>query len=192
MRRTSTASWPTDGQASRQIQGAVARGDLADLSGGIDQAALRGNMRDRDQFGARTDRTFQCGEVELAGVVVADHVDLDPCARLHLQEREIVRQLLGARGEHAVAGVERHRIERHVPGARGAFHERDFVALRADQGGDGVVEIHAAFGGLDHRFDAADGGLSRQVVHHGVEHRTRRQCSARVVEVQDVGDAGGV
>jgi len=35
-------------------------------------------------------------------------------------------------------------------------------------------------------------GLARQLVDHHVEDRTRRQGSARVIEVQNVGDAGRV
>jgi len=49
---------------------------------------------------------------------LSTRVDLDSDARLHLQEREIVRQALGPRGGDAVARPERHRVERHVPGAR--------------------------------------------------------------------------
>jgi hypothetical protein len=43
-------------------------------------------VRDRDQLCARTDRAFERGEVELPGCVVVYHVDLDPDARLHLQD----------------------------------------------------------------------------------------------------------
>ncbi|HYZ42613.1 MAG TPA: hypothetical protein VE687_18600 [Stellaceae bacterium] len=43
------------------------------------------------------------GEMELPGCVVADDVDLDPDARFHLQECEIVRQVLGPRGDDGTA-----------------------------------------------------------------------------------------
>src|SRR5271165_793599 len=74
--------------------------------------------------------------------------------------RKIVRQVLGPRGEDAVAGPERHRVERHVPGARGAFHERDLVPgarrsrwRRRRRHPDATLR----FGGS---LDAADGGLA--------------------------------
>jgi hypothetical protein len=42
-----------------------------------------------------------------------------------------------------------------VPGARFAFHERDLVPTRADQRGDGVVDIRAAIGRFGRSLDAA-------------------------------------
>jgi hypothetical protein len=154
---TSTASWPDRLAGIEQIEDAVARGDMAHFGRRIDEPALRRHMRDRDQLGARTDRALERGEVELPGRVVVDHVDLDPDARLHLQEREIVRQVFGSRGDDAVARPERNRVERHVPAARGAFHERDLVPLRADQRRDGVVGIRDATRRFGRRLAAADG-----------------------------------
>ena len=162
-----------------QIEDAVARGDAADLGGRIDEPASAGHVRDRDQLRARTDRALERGEVDLPGRVAVDHVDLDPHARLHLQEREVVRQVLGPRGDDAVAGPERDRVERHVPGARGVFHERDLVRARADQRGDGVVDIRDAIGRFGRGLVAADGGLARQVAGHRVEDRPRGQGRAR-------------
>lgn len=46
-----------------QIEDAVVRGDMADIGRRIDQPALRRDMRDRDQLGARTDRALG-GEIE--------------------------------------------------------------------------------------------------------------------------------
>jgi hypothetical protein len=40
----------------------------------IDEPALRGQVRDRDQLGVRTDRALERGEVELPGNVDADDV----------------------------------------------------------------------------------------------------------------------
>ena len=51
-----------------------------------------------DEPGPWLDRALQRGHVDLSGGVVVDDVDLDADAPLHLQEREIVRQVLGARG----------------------------------------------------------------------------------------------
>jgi hypothetical protein len=41
---------------------------------GLNEPALCGDLRDRDQLGARTDRTLQRGEVDLPRRVVADHI----------------------------------------------------------------------------------------------------------------------
>jgi len=76
--------------------------------------------------------------------------------RLHLQEGEIVRQVIGPRRDDAVARPERNRVDRHVPGARGVFHELDLVPARADQRGDGVIDIRDALGRLARSLDAAD------------------------------------
>jgi hypothetical protein len=90
------------------------------------------------------------------------------------------------------AGPERNRVERHVPGARRAFHERDLVRALADQRGDGVVDIGDATLCCGRSLVAADGGLAGQVAHDRVEDRTRRQGSTRVVEVKNIGHTGRV
>ncbi len=59
-----------------QIQDAVTRRDVAYARHRIDQPPC-GHVRDGDQFGARTDYVFERGEVDLSGVVVVHHVDLD-------------------------------------------------------------------------------------------------------------------
>ena len=169
-----------------QIKDAVAPCDLPDLRRRIDEPALRRHMGDRDEPGARADRAFECPRSSLPHGVVADHVDLDPGAGFHLQKREIVRQILRPPGDDAVAGPERHGVKCHVPGTRGTFDKRDLMALGADQPGDSVVEIGDASLGLDHRLHAADLGLARQMPGHRVEHDTRRQRHARIVEVEHV------
>ena len=164
-----------------QVENAVARGDAADLGCRIDEAAVGGHVGESDQPGAGADRALERREVDLPGRVILDHVDLDARARLHLQEREVVRQVLGPRGDDAIARPERHRVERHVPGARGVLDERDLVPARADQRGDGVIDIRDAIGRLGRRLVAADGGLARQVARHRIEDRARRQGGPRVV-----------
>ena len=146
-------------------------GDLADLGNRVDQAALRGHVGNRDQLRAWPDRAFECGKVELTGGIVFDDVNLDPDARFHVQKGEIVGRVLGARGDDAVAGAKRHRVERHVPGARPAFHESDFVALGANQRGNCVVHIGDAIGCLDHRLHATNGGFACQMTGHCVKLR---------------------
>ena len=168
-----------------QIEDAVARGDAADVGRRIDEPASPGHVRDRDQLRARTDCALEGGEVELPGRVAVDHVDLDPHARLHLQEREVVRQILGPRGDDAVARPERNRVERHVPGARGVLDERDLVRAGADQRGDGVVDICDAIGGFGRSLVAADGGLAMQMAGDRVNDRPGWQGGAGVVEVKD-------
>ena len=143
-----------------QIEEVVARGDAADLRRGIDEPASPGHVGDRDQLRAGTDRALERGEVDLAGRVALDHVDLDPRARLDLQEREVVRQVLGARGDDAVARPEGDRVEGHVPGARGVLHDRDLVRPGPDQGGHGVVGILDAIGCFGRRLVAADGSFA--------------------------------
>src|SRR5216117_1617954 len=113
-------------------------------------------------------------------------------AFLHLEKCQVVRQVLGPRGDDAVTRPERNRIERHVPRARGVFHDRDLVRARTDQRGDSVVDIREAIGRFGRSLVAADGGLARQVARHRVEDGTRGQGSARVVEVENVGHTGRV
>jgi hypothetical protein len=167
----------------------VTRGDAADLRRRIDEPASPRHVRDRDQLRARTDRALERIQVDLPGGIAVDHVDLDTHARLHLEEREVVRQVLGPRGDDAVAGPERNGVEGHVPGARGVFHDRDLVRARADQGSDGVVGIFDAIGRFGRGLVAADGGLARQVAHDRIEDWARRQGGAGIVEVEDLGHA---
>jgi len=54
----------------------------------------------------------------------------------------------------------------------------DLVAVRADQRGDGVVDIGDATLRFGRSLVAADGGLARQVARHRAEDRTRRQGGA--------------
>jgi hypothetical protein len=64
--------------------------------------------------------------------------------------------------------------------------------VRADQGGDGVVDIGDAIGRFGRSLVTADGGLARQVARHRFDDRARRQGGARVVEVEHVGNTGRV
>ena len=175
-----------------QIQDAVPRGDRAHLRGRIDEAALCRHVGDRDEPRARPDRALERGHVHLPRGVVADDVDLDAHALLHLQEGEIVRGVLGPRGDDAVSRAKGDRIERHVPGPRGVLHERDLVPVGTDQGGDGVIDVGHPIRGLRGGLVSADGGLSLQMARHRLHDRPRRQGRPGIVEVQDIGDAGCV
>jgi hypothetical protein len=78
------------------------------------------------------------------------------------------------------------------PGARRTFDERDLVALRADQRSESAVGISNAVACFRRGLVATDGSLARQVVHHGFERRTRWQCGARVIEMENVGHTGRI
>ncbi len=157
--------------------------------GRVHEPALGGHVGDRDEPGARADGALERGHVELPGGVVVHHVDLHARAPLHLEEREVVGRVLGPRGDDAVSGAEGDRVEGHVPGAGRVLHERDLVGAGADQRGDGVVDVRDPVLRLRGGLVAADRRLALQVADHRVEHRARGQGGARVVEVQDAGDA---
>ena len=57
------------------------------------------------------------------------------------------------------------------------------ISSRRDQRSYGVVDIRDATLCFGRSLVAADGGLARQVAYHRLEHRTRRQGSARVDKV---------
>ncbi len=164
----------------------------AHLCGRIDESALGGNVGDRDQLGPRPDRPVERIHVDLSGGVVVHHVDLDVHTALHLEEGEIVRGVLGPRGDDPVPGTKGDGIERHVPGPRGVLHEGDLVTARADQAGHGVVDVGHLVRRLCRGLVSADGGLALEVAGHRVDDGARRQGRSGVVEVQDVGDAGRV
>ena len=175
-----------------EIEDAVARREPTHSGHRIDEPGSAGHVRNGDELRARTDRALEGGEVELAGCVAVDHVDLDADARLQLEKCEIVGQVLGARRDDAIARTERNRVEGHVPAARGVFDDRDLVGTRTDQRGDGVVGVRDAIGRFGSRFVAADGGLACEMARDRIEDGARRQGSARVVEMDDVGHTGRV
>jgi hypothetical protein len=91
-----------------------------------------------------------------------------------------------------LAGVQRQRVEGHVPGAGGVLDQGDLLAARAQQLGDGVVGVLERLplggGGLV----AADGRLQAQMVDDRFRHRLGRQRGSRVVQMDDVPAAGGL
>ena len=175
-----------------QVKNAVPRGDRADLRRRIDESALSRHVRDRDEPGPRADRALERGDVDLPGRVVLDDVDLDAHSPLHLQEREIVRHVLGARGDDPVSGAEGDRIEGHVPGSRGVLDECNLVGAGPDERGDGVVEVGDAVRRLGRGLVTPDGGLTLEVAGDRLQDRARRQRRARIVEVQNLTDTGRV
>ena len=139
-----------DRQLSDRLAGVEEVGDAglpgggADLLGGVDQAALGGDVGDRDEL----DRPAAVGEPaaqvvdgELAGLVVVDDLDDGAGARGDLEEGDDVAGVLGPCGQDPVAGREGEAVEGHVPGAGGVLDDRDLGGLAADEPGDGGVGV---------------------------------------------------
>jgi hypothetical protein len=125
-----------DGLAGvQQVDGPGLAGHLSYLGGRVDQAALRGHMRDRDEFDPFVDHGTQRVDVELTVRVVRYHVDADAVTAGCLQEGDGVAHVLGTGRQNAVALGPGQGVERHVPGAGGVLHHRDVVPLGAHQAG---------------------------------------------------------
>ncbi len=142
-------------------------------------------MDERDEPGAALQLLLERAQRDLAALVVADHDDLRTGALRHLQQRDVVRRVLGAAGEDPVARLEVERVERHVPGPGGVLDDRDLVARAAEQAGDAVVgrlDPVVLAGG---RLVAADPRLELEVLDHRLQHDVRHQRGAGVVQVDD-------
>jgi len=171
-----------------QVEDAVPRGDGSHVRRWVDEPALGRHVGDRDESGPRPDRALERGHVDLSRGIVLDDVDLDTHSPLHLQEREVIRRVLGARGDDPVSGAEGDRVEGHVPGSRGVLDERDLVRAGADERGDGVVEVGDSIRRLGRRLVGTDGGFALQVTGHRLQDRAWRQRRPGVVEVQNLTD----
>ena len=164
-------------------------GDASDLGGRVDQAAAGGDVSDAHQPGAVVDQVRQGGGVELPVLVVGDDDDLGPGALGRLQVGEDAAAVLGPAGEDAIARLERHGVERGVPGVGGVVEQRDLVRPAAHQSGDVPV------GGIDaapfpvRGLVAADRSLQLQMGGHGPQRLPRQQARACVVEVDPVRSA---
>ena len=167
-------------------------GQRADRFRGVDHAAAGRDVRERDDGDVAVEPAFELVEVDLAVLVVLDHLERGAGALARLQERDRVADVLGARGEDALARLERDRRERHVPGGRRALHQRDLVRLRVDEPRDRVVHAGHPRLGLGLRLVRADLRLAAQVRDHGVGDHLRPQRSPGVVQVGDMVDAGRV
>ena len=189
---TSTGIWPTDWQASSSSGTPAARAERADRGGGVDEAALRRDVDERDELDALVEHRRERADVDLAVLVVGHDDDRGAGAVGDLAQRDVVARVLRVRGEDAVAGLELERVEGHVPRARGVLDDRDLVALAADQPRDRVVAVLDAVLALGLRLVAADRRLAAQVLDHRLEHRLGRERGAGVVEVGDLLDAGRV
>src|SRR5262249_39144162 len=80
----------------------------------------------------------------------------------------------------------------HVPGPRGVFHECDLVSTRADQRGDGRVKVVDLARRLRRRLVSANGCFPLEMLGDRVHDWAWWQRRARIVEVENLGDAGRV
>ena len=153
--------------------------------GGLDQPALRGDVDERDDPRTALQLLLERAQRHLAALVVADHDHDRPGALRDLQQRDVVRRVLGPAGQDPVARLEVERVEGHVPGAGRVLDDRDLVARAAEQAGDAVVgrldPVVLARGSLV----AADPRLQLEVLDHRLQHHVRHQRRAGVVEMDD-------
>ena len=166
-----------------QVGDAVPRRHASDLRRGIDEAAVGGHVRHRDQLHALVDQPLQRLDRERARLVVRHHHDLGAGPLGDLQEGDDVAGVLGARRQDAVARPELERIECHVPGAGRVLDERDLVGSAIDEAREAAVDALERRLGAICRLVSADLRLEPQVPEHGIEHGLRLQGGARVVEV---------
>ena len=189
---TSTSSWPTDWHASSRNGTPARRVSAPTASAGLTTPPPVGMCVSATSGHVAVEPAFQLVEVDLAVLVVLDHLQGRAGALARLQERDRVADVLGARGEDALARLERDRRERHVPGDRRALHQRDLVRLRTDQPRDRAVHLGHPRLGLGLRLVRTDLRLTPQVRDDGVRHDLRAQRTTGVVQVGDMVDAGRV
>jgi hypothetical protein len=174
----------------QQVRHAGRPSQRADLRGRVDQPAVRGHVGDRDQRGTPLQLAGEVVERREAVRVALDHLDHRAGAAGDLEQRDDVARVLGADGQHAVAGAQVVRVERHVPAAGGVFHDGDLARRAADQPGDRRVRVvHAGRRRLG-RLVSADPLLQAEVADHRVGDGGGREGGARVVEVHHVFAAG--
>ena len=130
---TSTGNWPTDWVASRRKGTPAARATRPISAAGLTRPPLVGTWAMPDQLGALVDQVREGSGVELAGLVVGDDDDLGSGALGRLQVGEDAAAVLGPACEYAVARLERHGVERGVPGVGGVVEQRDLVRPAAHQ-----------------------------------------------------------
>ena len=142
-------------------------------------------MDERDDPRTAFQLLLERAQRHLAALVVADHHHDRPGAPRHLQQRDVVRRVLGAARQDPVARLEAERVEGHVPGAGGVLDDRDLVARAAEQAGDAVVgrldPVVLASGSLV----AADPRFQLEVLDHRLQHHVRHQRGAGVVQMDD-------
>ena len=189
---TSTSSWPTDWHASSRKIAPARRVSAPTSAAGLTTPPPVGtwvratSATSSSRARSRASRSiWPCSSSSMTCERRAG-----PLARL--QERDRVADVLGARGEDALAGLQRDRGERDVPRDRRALHQGDLVAVGADERRDRVVHGLDPLGRLRLGLVRADLRLAPQVRDDRVGDHLRTQRAAGVVQVGDVLDAGGV
>ncbi len=97
-------------------------------------------MDDADELGSFVDHRPEGICVELSGGVVGHDFDDGAMVLGCLQIGDVVGGVLGLSGQDPIAGTERNRMERQVPGHGGVFDQRDLVAARTDETCDRVAD----------------------------------------------------
>ena len=166
---TSTGICPTDWHASSSSGIPAARVIAPTAAAGLTSPPWVGTWTSETSLTRSSSIASQRSRVELAMLVVGDHLDDRARALRHLAQRDVVARVLRLRGQYPVTRAKREGVEGHVPGAGGVLDERDLAALAADQPGQRVVGVLDAVLALRRRLVAADLGLAAQVVDDRVE-----------------------
>ena len=128
-----------------------------------------------DELHAFVDESAEGLDGHLPAFVVRHRHDFRAGAFRDLDVGDVVADVVGYRRQDAVAALERERVEGHVPCARGAGAEGDFVRMCAEQVRSRAVEpLHGLFV-LCVRLVAADAAFELHVADDRGEHLLRRQ-----------------
>ena len=128
----------------------------------------------------------------LAGGVAGHDVNNGAGAARDLLEGDVVADVLRLGGEDAIAWCEGDGVERHVPRHSGVFDQRDLRWVSVQQAGDRGVDCFSTVIGRGSGFVAANVGFKPQMLKLRVQHWCRHQCSAGIVEMQDLVRGGRV
>ena len=173
-----------DGLAGVQQHQRVAPGvhGIADPPHVGDDAAVGRHLHDRHQLHPLVEHVGERGGGERAVGVAGHHLDRGADRLRPHQQRDRVAAVLDLADQDAVAGAQRHRVQRGQPGAGRAVGEGDLVGPAAEQFGEHAVarlQVGFAFAGS---LIAADLGLAAQVADHLVEDRSGHERTARAVQ----------
>ena len=136
---TSVGSWPTDWHASRSSGTPAARQRRPTAAAGCTSPPCEGTCTSETSRAPRASSSSSAASETWPLSSSADHDDDGPGAPRHLEQRDVVRRVLGAAGQDPVARLEVEGVEGHVPGPGRVLDDRDLVAGAAEQAGDAVV-----------------------------------------------------
>jgi len=159
----------------------------------LHQPGIGRHPRERDEPGAGIAcQAADALRVDAAlGEIVGAH-GLDAGAPRQRQVHQLVRRIVGARGDDTVAGTEVERGERLGERDGGVLDQRDVSGRRADQlrhQGVGLPHQGLRFVG---RLVAADRRLPREVIGERVEHGAGHEPGAGVVQMNALPAPGRV